>query len=524
MMNKAKRILCLLFVVLFCGVSCSREISTAASTANGASIASTAPAIPVLKGVDMNPLLRLTLYVPAGAESITYQSIKARLNGTALQDVEQLDVYFTGNEPLFGTSNLIRSITPTAEEFEVPLEIQAKPGKHYIWFSATLKESANLANKVALRATQLTDAAGNVYPVAEDGSDYSKRMGVALRKAGDDGVDTYRIPGIATTDKGTLIAVYDIRYDNSRDLPGNIDVGMSRSTDGGQTWEPMKNIMDMGAPHENNGIGDPSVLFDPATGKIWVAALWSKGNRSIAGSGPGLTPDETGQFVLVSSSDDGKTWSEPYSITEQIKNPDWRIYFNGPGNGIVMQNGTLVFPSQYWDENGMPHSSIIYSQDNGQTWKSGIGAKANTTESQVVETTPGTLMLNMRDNRGRFRSVATTTDLGQTWVEHHTSYSALPDPVCMGSFIKASVRTNSGPQEVLFFSNPATPSGRYNITLKASTDLGETWPSGNELLIDERGTYGYSALTKIDDNTLGLLYEGVKHLYFVRIPVQEVIQ
>ncbi|TPE44109.1 glycosyl hydrolase [Pontibacter mangrovi] len=503
--------------------SCTRTVATT-PVATGISISSTAPAVPVLKRVEHNPMLRLTLYVPAGAESINFQSIKARLNSTALQDVEKLDVYFTGTEPLFHTSNLVKSIRPTSEEFEVPLDIPAKPGKQYLWFSATLKESASLDNKVELRATQLTDAAGKVYQVAEDGSAYAKRIGIALRKAGDDGVDTYRIPGIATTDKGTLIAVYDIRYDNSRDLPGNIDVGMSRSTDGGQTWEPMKIIMDMGVPHENNGIGDPAVLFDPATGKIWVAALWSKGNRSIAGSGPGLSPDETGQFVLVSSDDDGKTWSEPYSITEQIKNPDWRIYFNGPGNGIVMQNGTLVFPSQYWDENGVPHSSIIYSQDKGKTWNSGIGAKANTTESQVVETTPGTLMLNMRDNRGRFRSVATTVDLGQTWVEHHTSYSALPDPVCMGSFIKAGVSTKSGPQEVLFFSNPATPSGRYNITLKASTDLGETWPSGNELLIDERGTYGYSALTRIDENTLGLLYEGVKELYFVRVPVQEVIK
>jgi sialidase-1 len=252
--------------------------------------------------------------------------------------------------------------------------------------------------------------------------------------------------------------------------------------------------------------------------------LWSKGNRSIAGSKPGLSPDETGQFVLVSSDDDGLTWSEPYSITEQIKNPAWNIYFNGPGNGIAMQDGKLVFPSQYWDEKGMPHSAIIYSDDHGASWKSGTGAKSNTTESQVVETTPGTLMLNMRDNRGRFRSVATTTDLGSSWVEHHTSYSALPDPVCMGSLIKAKVNTKNGLQEVLFFSNPDTPSGRYNMTLKASLDLGETWQQASELLLDERGTYGYSALTKIDDNTIGILYEGVKDLYFVRIPVQEVIQ
>ena len=29
----------------------------------------------------------------------------------------------------------------------------------------------------------------------------------------------------------------------------------------------------MGEPNENNGIGDPAILFDPATNKIFVAAL-----------------------------------------------------------------------------------------------------------------------------------------------------------------------------------------------------------------------------------------------------------
>ena len=47
-----------------------------------------------------------------------------------------------------------------------------------------------------------------------------------------------------TTKTGTLIAVYDARYKGWGDLPGHIDVGMSRSRDGGRTWEPMKIIMD----------------------------------------------------------------------------------------------------------------------------------------------------------------------------------------------------------------------------------------------------------------------------------------
>src|SRR5690606_11837794 len=167
-------------------------------------------------------------------------------------------------------------------------------------------------------------------------------------------------------------------------LPGNIDVGMNRSTDGGKTWEPMKVIMDMGAPHENNGVGDPAILFDPVTKKIIVAALWSKGNRSLAGSKPGLSPDTTGQFVLVESNDDGLSWSAPHSITPSVKDPAWHLFFNGPGSGIAMQDGTLVFAAQYWDENRMPFSTLIYSKDHGQTWVGNIkGPRANTTESQL---------------------------------------------------------------------------------------------------------------------------------------------
>lgn len=371
----------------------------------------------------------------------------------------------------------------------------------------------------------LIDNGANALLVKQESAVYAKRTGITIRKAGDDNVNTYRIPGISATDKGTLLSVYDIRYNNSADLPGNIDVGLSRSTDSGRTWQPMKIIMDMGAPHENNGVGDPSILFDPVTKKIWVAALWSKGNRSIAGSLPGISPDTTGQFVLVSSADDGLTWSAPYTITPQVKNPAWHLFFNGPGSGIAMQDGKLVFAAQYWNENKMPYSTIIYSDDHGTNWKGKInGPKSNTTESQVVETTPGTLMLNMRDNRGSFRSVATTTNLGTTWTEHSTSYNALPDPVCMGSIIKAKVKVNGMMTDVLFFSNPNTKSGRYNITIKASIDLGQTWLSANQLLIDERQCYGYSSLTKIDDNTLGILYEGTKDLFFVKIPVSDIVK
>ena len=481
-----------------------------------------APFIPILKGLDANPAVRIAVSIPSGNSEQRYRKLTCSLN--KFDDIEKIDVYLTGAEP-FSTKSLITSYKPMSLSFDIPVTLNFDPGVQFIWLSVVLKSNASLNGTIDLHCRQIIDAKGKALMVKEDQSAYAKRTGVAIRKAGDEGVHTFRIPGIVQTDKGTLIAVYDIRYNNSSDLPGYINIGMSRSTDLGQTWEPMKVIMSMGGPGENSGVGDPTILFDQRTKKLWVAALWSKGNRSIAGSKGGLSPDSTGQFLLVNSSDDGTTWSPAINITEQIKIPSWKILFQGPGAGIVMNDGKLVFPAQYWDASNVPYSTIVYSEDHGATWKGKItGPKSNTTESQVVETQPGTLMLNMRDNRGAFRSIATTNDMGRSWTEHSTSYQSLPDPVCMGSIIKASVNVKGKTQEVLFFSNPATTSGRYNITVKASLDLGQTWVSKNQLLIDERNCYGYSCLTKIDDHTIGILYEGVRDLYFVKVPIRELIK
>ncbi len=511
-----------IILILISCIGCSPKVPVTISGDIEASAFS--PSIPVLRGLTANPVLRIALSIPAGKAAQQYQKLQCSLNPSAIKNIEKIEVFLTGAEP-FATTNKIASVNISSTAFDIPVTINQQPGIQFIWFSIVLKNDATVNDMIELHCRKIIDANGQGLLVKESNSNFNKHLGVAIRKAGDENVNTYRIPGIATTNKGTLISVYDIRYNNSKDLPENIDVGMSRSVDGGQTWEPMKVIMDMGAPHVNNGIGDPAILFDPVTKKIWVTALWSKGNRSIAGSLPGLSPDTTGQFVVVSSSDDGLTWSEPLSITPQVKNKAWHIFFNGPGSGIAMQDGKLVFAAQYWDEMKVPYSTIIYSDDHGSSWKGKLaGPKSNTTESQVVETTPGTLMLNMRDNRGAFRSVATTSNMGTTWTEHATSYNTLQDPVCMGSIIKATMKVKGVMKEVLFFSNPNTTSGRYDITIKASLDLGETWLPVNQLLIDERPCYGYSSLTKVDDNTIGLLYEGSKDLYYVNIPVASIIK
>ncbi|WP_430972798.1 sialidase family protein [Sunxiuqinia rutila] len=409
-----------------------------------------------------------------------------------------------------------------------------------------VKEEADLLAEIEIQRVELQFGNGQTVEV-QPAASHTYRLAKELRAAGQDQADTYRIPGLVTTNEGTLIAVYDIRYNNSKDLQENIDVGMSRSTDGGQSWEPMRVIMDMGEwggrSERLNGIGDPSVLYDHTTGTLWVAGLWMSGATEKDmlwwASKPGMSPEVTGQFVLTKSTDDGLTWSEPINVTEQIKDPAWQLLLQGPGRGITLEDGTLVFPAQFKADIGEKaldggqyscHSTIVYSQDGGQSWHIGTGAKSNTTEAQVVQLTDGSLMLNMRDDRNRKdksdtngRAVATTSDLGKTWTAHATSNSALPESNCMASIISADLNVNGKKQRVLFFSNPNNKNQRTNMTIKTSLDEGMTWPEKYQLELNEAGGYGYSCMTMIDDKTIGILYEGVKNLYFQKIPVAELL-
>ena len=357
------------------------------------------------------------------------------------------------------------------------------------------------------------------FSVVEDGA-REHRLARKVRTAGDDGVAAYRIPGLVTTRKGTLVGVYDIRYENSRDLQGHVDVGVSRSTDGGRTWGPMIVAMDMGEygglPQNVNGIGDPCILLDEVTGDILLFAAWTHGGTAGKAAwwtaGSGFEPAQTPQLMMVRSTDDGLTWSAPVNLTRQVKQEPWNFTFQGPGRAITMADGTLVVPFQHQEPDRTPAAGVMYSKDRGITWHVHEYAKINTTESQVVEVEPGVLMLNMRDNRKTGRAVYITKDLGKTW-EPHPSDGQLVEPVCMASLIKAG--------DLLLFSNPADPKERRNMTIRISEDGGVNWT--RKLLLDEGYGWGYSCLTMIDKETVGILYESSQaHMTFQAVKLKDI--
>ena len=216
--------------------------------------------------------------------------------------------------------------------------------------------------------------------------------------------------------------------------------------------------------------------------------------------------------MMTRSRDDGRSWSTPVSLTRQVKQAEWNFTFQGPGRAITMADGTLVVPFQHQEADRTPAAGVMYSKDRGETWQVHEYAKINTTESQVAEVEPGVLMLNMRDNRKTGRAVYVTRDLGRTW-EPHSSDGQLVEPVCMASLIKAG--------NLFLFSNPADAGERKNITIRVSEDGGVTWP--RQILLDEGTGWGYSCLTMIDQNTVGILYESSQaHMTFQAVQLKDI--
>lgn len=514
------------------------------------------PTLPVLTGKKYNPVQKIRLIRDStglNREEYILEKVTLSLEGTTdISDIDKVMLFRAGENDKLETDHPVGEVQPTATKITFSNHFTVTEDTTILWVSVTLKGSIDLSHKIKIRCEEIVTDRGKLKILPHDAKEL--RAGVALRQHGQDGVHTSRIPGLATSKKGTLLAIYDARYESARDLQGHMDIALNRSFDGGRTWEPMQVVLDRkewgGMPEKYNGVSDACILVDDRTGDIYVAGLWMHGlldaetgkwvegltadstrwlhQWRAKGSQPGFGVKETSQFLITKSSDDGLTWSEPINITS-AKKKEWWLFAPAPGQGITMTDGTLVFPSQGRDENGTSFSNITWSKDGGKTWKTSNPATKNTTECAVVELQDGSLMLNMRDNRNRGneevngRSVFVTSDLGETWKEHPTSRKALIEPTCMASLHTHRYMEDGVKKSLLLFVNPASTSKRNNITLKVSYDGGNTWPEEKQILLDEYSGRGYSCITSVNDSTLGILYESSQaDMVFQTVSLKEI--
>ncbi len=503
---------------------------------------------PVLLDRADNILFNIRIDAPEGG---TFERLDLQLDKESARYVRSVKLYYSGTDAVNVAADklaatryildgareadpsysILKAERRAAEHLSLAAPTSLFCGINYFWVSVEMRRDTPLTHKLSAALESVTVDGRAAAPEMLVATEAPRRMAVGVRHAGDDGSAAFRIPGLVTTARGTLLAVYDVRYNNSKDLQEHIDIGLSRSVDGGRTWQRMRLPLCFGChdglPAAQNGAGDPAILYDPVTHRAWVVAAWchGMGNRMAwHSSKSGMEPHVTGQLVMAYSDDDGKTWSEPINVTRQVKRPEWNFLLQGPGRGIAMKNGTIVFAAQYIDAERMPHACILYSDDHGRNWRLHEGARSNTTEAQVAELPSGDLMLNMRDNRGGSRAVSVTSDMGRTWTEHPSSRKALREPVCMASLISVAADDNISGRDILLFSNPDCDNARRDITVKISFDGGATWPEENKVLLDAGDGWGYSCLTMIDRETVGILYESSQaHMTFQAIPLTDLL-
>jgi sialidase-1 len=355
-----------------------------------------------------------------------------------------------------------------------------------------------------------------------------------LAVRGTAGYRQYRIPALAVSRQGTVLAAYDGRP-NLDDLPSPIDLLLRRSTDNGQTWGPQQVVRTGGGL---NGYGDPSLLVDADTGRIFL--FHAAGTRAgFFEAVAGMEPDDHVQHCDLSfSDDDGLTWQHR-RITAQLKlrapfrpdEPAITGIFAAAGQGIQIHTGPfrgrLVQQFVVLAGGGIMAASG-FSDDHGENWTLGelIGEGSHgfsPNENKVAALADGRLLLHSRGTPSRLS--ATSDDGGATWGALFP-VEDLPDPGDNGSLVRfdglPSVTSFSAEvtDSWLLATNNQDPALRRNTVLSLSPDNGRSWPARLAVC---PGSSAYSTAARLPDGNIGVLYErqGYREIVFASIPTEQ---
>ncbi|CAL8396608.1 unnamed protein product [Gadus morhua 'NCC'] len=317
-------------------------------------------------------------------------------------------------------------------------------------------------------------------------------------------VNTFRIPLITFTPKGSLLAFCEARKFSYNDMEAKF-FAVKRSVDKGSTWSPMSFILDDGPQVDGLNLG-VVVVDEKAQSVILVYTVCFHQYKCI-----------TSSVMMVESLDDGLSWSRPRNLSEQL---GVKSFAPGPGLGIqkrlpphqdrlvVCGHGTLKGDGVF----------CILSDDSGKTWRNGAALKSipynqpkqaldfNPDECQPVELSDGSILVNVR-NQNQYhchcRMVVRSLDGGETLpVEELFFDKNLIDPAVAAGMLEKEGR--------VYFTNPAHPEKRVNFTLRWSLTNGKSWEK--DMLQLWPGPSGYSCMTTLNSSTedrkfIFILYE-----------------
>lgn len=334
---------------------------------------------------------------------------------------------------------------------------------------------------------------------------------LAVRGVG--GYRQYRIPAMAVTPSGRIIAIYDGRFDFD-DLPAPVDLVFKISDDNGSTWSALSIFREHDGVY---GFGDASIIIDPAIGdKGRILVLYQ--HTKLAGffeskEGTDLSDPEISQIGLSYSDDDGKSWKHEY-VTDQLKSAGTLGIFATSGMGGRITHGKFagrLLQTFVLRTKTELFSQIGYSDDHGVTWSLGAAIPGGN-ETAITALHDGSILFHSRATP--FRLSGRSIDGGLT-LNDLAPDQALPDPSDNGSL--TTLRNGR-----LICTHNHDSDLRMNTVIKESLDGGKTWQKG---FVIEKGSSAYSTACELADGSIGILFErnAYVEMVFVRIMPEQLL-
>lgn len=340
----------------------------------------------------------------------------------------------------------------------------------------------------------------------------------------------WRIPTLARTKEGTLVALGGYLICNKDVGNGACAIAAKTSTDNGYTWTSSGTILADGNESTRYGYGDAAIVADRESDKILVMCVYSKVGYTASTR---TNPIGVARIYGQENSAGDITWSAPEDVTSNIyglNNGLKGLFF---ASGRILQS-RVVKKGEYYRIysaiacNYSTNSNyVLYSDDFGATWK----ILGNTTalasggdESKVEEMPNGDILFSCRTSNGRKINMFKYTDIDSddtagSWQGQQT-LSLGSGQACNGEILFVNAKKKDDSYCILALqslpSEAATtylPRRKVSIYYKelASGDLSSasSFASGTWTKYEVSGSgSAYSTMVAIPEtNTIGFMLE-----------------